>query len=253
MSNFPYEIPGFSYSRPAAADYSVKATSGQFRFHKINSAGNTLPCAALDRAIGVRQNNPKAGEATTLVHTGIVFVEAGEAIAIGDPITSGTAGVADVATGAQPVLGTAFSAAGAAGELICVLLSLVGTGTVSNVSVITVPFSFTGSTRDILTDWTPGFAGEIVSLAVQVTTATTDVDADATVNAEIGSTNVTGGVVTFTDTAGVAAATPAGKVIAGSAVTAGYTFSATDTISLELAVTNAFSDGAGQVLLAIRS
>jgi hypothetical protein len=118
-----YEIPGFSFSLPANADYSVEATSGQFRFVDVNSSSKAVTAGLAADAIGVRQNNPRANEATTIVSTGIVFVEAGEAIAAGDYIKSmanGLAGEAD--TAGDYILGRALTGA-ASGEFCTVLLA----------------------------------------------------------------------------------------------------------------------------------
>jgi len=121
-----YEIPGFSWSLPSDADLSTG--NGQFRFVNINATGEAIAAAAAGKAIGVRQNKPKVGEATTIVSSGIVMVEAGEAIAIGENIkvmgtttTAGRAGDAD--TEDDTIVGVALTAAGAAGELVTVLLA----------------------------------------------------------------------------------------------------------------------------------
>lgn len=118
-----YEQPGFSMSLPAAADYSA-AAAGQFRFVNVNSSGQAVAAGLAGEAIGVRQNNPRSGEATTIVCTGISFVEAGEAVAIGELVKSmanGKAGEADTAD--DVILGIALTAATADGQFMSVLLT----------------------------------------------------------------------------------------------------------------------------------
>lgn len=246
-----YEIPGFSHSRPSGADWS--SGHGQYRFCTINSSGKVVYPSAGASADAVRQNKPRLDEATTLMSSGISFVEAGDVITAGSPVETDATGRA-VPVSAGAVLGKAIYGAAAAGELVPVRLQLDGTGegSIVGTTVVTFPFSFTGTSRDLVTGYVPGFAGSILSIAVMVTTATTDADADATINAEIGSTNVTGGVVTLADTAGGgAAATPEGKVISGTAITAANAFDDNDAISIEYVVTSAFSDGAGLIVLTL--
>lgn len=119
-----FEIPGFSWSLPSNADLS--SGNGQFRFVDINSSGEAVIPTAAGKAVGVRQNKPQAGEATTIVSSGIVFVEAGETVAIGEWVktmgattAAGKAGDAD--TAADIVNGICVYG-GDAGELISVLL-----------------------------------------------------------------------------------------------------------------------------------
>ncbi len=102
---------------------------------------------------------------------------------------------------------------------------------------------------DILTNFTPGFAGKIVKVDFAVTTKVTTGSKLSTLNLEIGSTNLTGGTVALTS----ANCTPLGNVVAGAAVTGANSFTATDTISIEAASTTAFSEGAGNLLVTIQN
>lgn len=116
-----YEIPGFSFTLPAAVDFSAL---GQFRFVDVNSSGQATSAGAAADAIGVRQNTPTAvGEATTVVTSGIVMVEASAAIVVGATIASAADGKAVTAVSTNPALGTALTAAGGDGELVSVLLA----------------------------------------------------------------------------------------------------------------------------------
>lgn len=115
-----YEIPGFSFPLPSAADY--RTGNGQFRFVKNNGSGKAVQCGAGDHALGVRQNKPNANEAMTIVNSGIVFVEAGAAVANGALVTSDATGRAVTATSGTAVNGEAMETASAAGVQIAVLL-----------------------------------------------------------------------------------------------------------------------------------
>lgn len=98
---------------------------------------------------------------------------------------------------------------------------------------------------DILTAITPGFVGLIKKLSwVQARPVTTPA-ATAAINLEIGTTNLTGGVVALTS----AACTPLGKVIAGTSITAGNRFDKDDTISIEASGVAAFTEGNGTLII----
>lgn len=101
---------------------------------------------------------------------------------------------------------------------------------------------------DLVTDFVPGFAGEIISDKFVVTDPVTTAAKLTNLHLEIGAVPVTGGVIAITS----ALATPLGKVIAGSAVTALNTFTATDAISIVAADTTAFVEGAGTVEIRVR-
>ena len=101
---------------------------------------------------------------------------------------------------------------------------------------------------DVVTEWIPGFAGEIVNVKwIQMTPVTTASKA-ADLNLEIETINVTGGVVSLTS----ATCTPLGKVIDGTAVTAANAFTATQKLSVEAATVTAFSEGDGMLMIVYR-
>lgn len=73
-----YEIPGFTFTLEAAADLSAK----QFYFVKIDSDGKAAAITAdTDIPAGILQNAPTAGQAATIMHSGISKVSADAAIA----------------------------------------------------------------------------------------------------------------------------------------------------------------------------
>lgn len=117
-----YEIPGFSFPMPSAADY--RTGNGQFRFVRNNGSGKALQTVLGERAVGVRQNKPNVNEAMTIVGSGIVFVEAGGAVANGDLVSSDATGRAKTAAAGEFALGTAMETASGAGVQIAVLLHI---------------------------------------------------------------------------------------------------------------------------------
>jgi hypothetical protein len=114
-----YEIPGFSFTLPSAADYRTGA--GQFRFVTVNSSGKAVAASAAGKTIGVRQNKPNLNEAMTIVGNGIVFVEAGAAITCGASVETDATGRA-ITLAAGIAQGVALETASAAGVQIAVLL-----------------------------------------------------------------------------------------------------------------------------------
>lgn len=102
---------------------------------------------------------------------------------------------------------------------------------------------------DIVTGWVPGFAGKILSVDFATTVAVSTGSKRADFNLEIGTTDVTGGVVSVTS----AAATPKGTIIAGTAITGANTFTATSAISIEAANVTAHAEGKGYLLVKVQN
>mgnify|MGYP007073182467 CR=1 FL=1 len=102
---------------------------------------------------------------------------------------------------------------------------------------------------DVLTTWTPGHRGKILDMDFAVSKPVTTAAKAATLNAEIGTTNLTGGAIALTS----ANCTPLGAIVAGSAITADNVFGASDTVSIEAASVTQFSEGQGFVLMRIQN
>lgn len=128
-----------------------------------------------------------------------------------------------------------------------------GMGTGAGYYSIQIPLalaSMTTAAADLMTGFTPGHAGKIVKMEFVTTTLGTGASASQVLNLEIGSTNVTGGVLTLL----LADTTPLGKITAATAITAGNEFTATDTISLEVAASGTvFTAGAGAVIITLQN
>lgn len=116
-------------------------------------------------------------------------------------------------------------------------------------TIVSFPIALAGITAagDVVTNYPAGFKGRILSLNFAVQTVVTTAAKAASLNAEIGTTNVTGGVVALTS----ANCTPAGALVAGSAVTALNAFAKTDTLSIEAASVTAFVEGSGVLLVSV--
>jgi hypothetical protein len=118
----------------------------------------------------------------------------------------------------------------------------------SSQSIISIPVVLaTIGAGDVVTEWTPGFAGKILGFDFITTVVASTAAKAATLNLEIGTTNVTGGLIALT----TAGCDTLGKVVAGSAITGTNTFTAADTISIEGSLVTAFSQGEGVLLLRV--
>lgn len=115
--------------------------------------------------------------------------------------------------------------------------------------IVTIPVNLASitTTQDVVTTYTPGFAGRILKNDFLVNVPVTTAAKLATLNAEIGTTNVTGGTIALTS----ANCTPMGAVVAGAAITAANSFTATDTISYEAASVTAFAEGSGSIVIVL--
>lgn len=122
------------------------------------------------------------------------------------------------------------------------------TGTVADRSILTIPVKLAKlANGDIVTTFTPGFAGTIEKISFVVTDPATTPDKAATLNLEIGTTDVTGGVLSLTTTA----CGTLGKVTDATAITGNNAFEDDDTISVEATNVTAFVEGEGALLIVL--
>lgn len=135
---------------------------------------------------------------------------------------------------------------------------LVGGGAILAVpgpGIFTLPIpiqleAMTTSAADLITAWTPGFKGKILSADFFTTKLGTGAGATQTLNLAINSTALTGGVVNPT----LASTDTLGKKTAGTAITGANEFTETDTVSLKVAASGTvFTAGAGVLLVRIQN
>lgn len=120
----------------------------------------------------------------------------------------------------------------------------------NDVVILQLPINLAAVTAagDVLTELRPGIYGTIEYVEFAVTQPVTTAAKLASLNLEIDTTNVTGGVVALTS----ANATPLGKVIAGTAITAANTITPDSKISVEASDVTAFVEGQGVLFIRIR-
>jgi len=102
---------------------------------------------------------------------------------------------------------------------------------------------------DLLTNYVPGFNFKIEKVDFRVIKPATTAAKLATLNLEINTTDLTGGVIALTS----ANATPAGVAVAGTAVTANNVGGPTDSFSVEASAVTAFVEGNGLLLISLRN
>lgn len=125
----------------------------------------------------------------------------------------------------------------------------------AGVTTVTIPLTslatgLSTSAIDLLTAYTPGYKFKLLGLSFVTTVVGTGTSASQVFNLEIGTTNVTGGVLTLL----LADTNAIGKITSATAITAANTGSASDTISLEMAASGTvFTAGAGYFVLTIQN
>jgi len=222
--------------RTAGADLSAK----QFHAVKIGATNTIALCnAAGEAAYGILQDKPSSGRVGSVGIAGQSKAIVGGTVAAGDRLTVDANGKLVVGYGADRAIALALEA-GNANDIIEVEL-VQGAPYAQH-----APHNFTFSldlaklaNGDLITGMVPGYAGRIKSFRSSVLVAATTPAKTATLNLEIGTTDVTGGVLALTS----ANCTPIGKVNAATAITALNTFSATGAISVEVSGVDAFIEG----------
>lgn len=224
----------------AAADYSTK----QYYAVDVSTTTVVLASVAGQKVAGFLQNDPASGAAANVQLFGIAKAIYGGTVAAGDDIIVDADGKA-IAAGNNTgyVIGRAL-VAGSANEIGSVLITHRGERAAGTL-VVPITLSSISGAGDVVTTIVPGFAGKVVRTEFVTGVPVTTAAKAATLNLEIGTTNVTGGDVSLTS----AALTPLGARVAGSAITAANSFSATDTLSVEASSVTAFAEGTGFLLI----
>lgn len=185
------------------------------------------------------------------------------------PAMTGTVTGANVLSIAQTTAGVDATARGSATGRLLVdstngrLYQNTGTTTVpywaltgqgGMLRTLTIPLTslatgLSTSAIDLLTNYTVGYKFRVLKFDFVTTVAGTGTSASQVFNLEIGTTNVTGGVLTVT----LASTDTIGEVTAGTAITAANSGSATDTLSIEMAASGTvFTAGAGYFVIEIQ-
>lgn len=234
---------------------TVKAATTIYKGSLVTSdaAGYAIPAAntAGTFFMGVAAERATAGTKVRVYRRGIFnFAAAGMAITdIGSRVYVGDSATVTTTVGNGIYVGK-ITAVDSATSVWVSLESGEALGTIYVRSIVSIPIKLAKlADGDIVTTYTPGFAGVIEKVSFAVTDPATTAAKAATLNLEIGTTNLTGGSLALTS----ANCTPLGKVTDATAITGANVFGAADTISVEAASVTSFVEGEGVLLIVIKN
>lgn len=226
----------------AAADYSA---TGQYRGMVASTSANhtaVLASVAGQQIIGVLRNEPESGEACEIVIEGIAKVILGGTVVRGDRLSVNSAGAFVAAGGAGAIAGVALES-GASGNIISMLIEKKPLSFVQlafPVALAAIPAG------DVVTSYPLPGAGRITGFRYVPSVVTTTTGDGMNLNLEIGTTNLTGGVLGLTS----ANTNTLGVVVDATAITAGNTYAPGALLSIEGATgAGAFAEGSGSLIV----
>lgn len=218
--------------------------SKQYYVVKLSAARTVVGVsAATDAPYGINQHEAASGGVTSVQRYGISKAVAGAAIAAGAEVYALASGkLTSVPVLGSYAIGKAVDAASGDGSIFSVELDIAPHPV--PVVAFSIPVVLSTADNANVAKFVPGFAGRFVSIESTVTTVTANTTGNqAILNLDIAGTNVTGGVVTIDVDVPAADPDTLGKRIAGTAITAGNVFTASQEVTLEAANTSAFTSG----------
>ena len=203
-----------------------------------------LASVAGQQIIGILRNEPEAGEACEIVVEGVAKAVAGGTIVRGDRLSVASTGALVASTGAGAIVGTALESA-ASGAIFSVLLQPKPLSLVT----LSIPVSLAAiPAGDVLTSYPLPGAGRIVGFRYVPSVVSSTAGDGMDLNLEIGTTNLTGGVLGLTS----ANTNTLGVVVASTAITGNNSYAPGALLSIEGATgAGAFAEGSGALLIDI--
>lgn len=233
----------YSTSVIAGSDLSAK----QFYCVKLNASGQIVLSGAGENALGILQDKPASGQVGAVCCLGKSMAMLGAEVVAGQNLTPDSGGKLVPATGSDAVVAVAAES-GSVGEVRSVYVVSRATSGAIQKSILSIPVKLSKiANGDLLTEFTPGFPGRIVKVSFVIVDPVTTSDKVATLNLEIGSTNVSGGVLSLTS----ANCGTLGAVVNATTITENNVFDADDPISIEASGVTAFAEGEGVLLIVI--
>jgi len=200
-----------------------------------------------ENALGILQDKPASGQVGAVCCLGKSRAIYGASVTAGQNLASDASGKLVPATGSDAVVAVAAES-GSSGDICSVYVVSRATSGAVQKSILSIPVKLSKvANGDILTQFTPGFPGQIVKVSFAVTDPVTTADKAATLNLEINSTDVSGGVLSLTS----ASCGTLGAVVNATAITGNNVFDADDAISIEASGVTAFAEGEGVLLIVI--
>ncbi len=212
--------------------------SCEYHAVKLDSNGDIVKGSAGAKCSGIVQNNPNHDEAGSVMYAGVTPAMLGGTVTPGQDLASDANGHLVAAVAGDQIVAQAMES-GSSGEEITVLVKLTPPfAPLKEWWIFYMPLADI-SAADIVTEWIPGFAGKITKILAIVQKAATTAAKAATLNAEIETTDLTGGALALTS----ANCTPKGAQVEASAITAANAFTAAQKISVEASSVTAFVEG----------
>lgn len=242
--------PLLNVSAPCGADLSLKKGYAV----KLNNAGALVLAGAGEAALGILYRGDIQGKMGTVMVLGIALAKLGAAVNnAGTLLAADVAGKLVTAAGGDNVIAVSADAGGASGDEVRVIVcgkATVGTGLAASYSQICIPVNFADlDNKEVLTDFVPGYAGEIVKAELVVVSPATTADKAAELTLDVEATPVTGGTISPTS----ANTATMGAIVAGTAITADNTFTNANKISIKASnVGTPFIEGTGVVILTLK-
>ena len=238
----PTEEIVYSTSLLAGADLSDK----QFRCIKLNASGLMILSGAGENALGILQDKP-SGQVGAVCCLGKSLAVYGATVTANQNLTPDASGRLVPATGSDAQVAVAAES-GSVGEIHSVyLVSRASAGAIQK-SVLSIPYKLSKiANGDLVTAIVPGFPGRIIKWWITIIDPATTAAKLADLNLEIGTVDVTGGLLALTS----ANCTPKGCKVEAAAITANNVFGAEDSISIEASNVTAFVEGEGVIMIAI--
>jgi len=227
-----------------AASFAAK----QYYVGKLDSNGSVVVGTAGVPGIGIVQTATASAAMASVRKSGVSKAVLGGVVTAGDKLASDSAGKLVVAYGSDAVIAIALQS-GILNDIVNVdVTAPAATVAQHTPSVINFHVNLANlANAGVVGGFTPGFAGRIKKISASVTLAASTGSKAASLQARIGSTATTGGVLALTS----ANMTPSGAVVEGSAISALNTFSATDTVSLLISGVTTFIEGEAELLITL--
>lgn len=227
-------------------EYKADAAIGRYILVKQGTDLNHCDvAAAADKIIGITDDESEAAEdtLTVLILGGgrTYLLTASETITAGQSVFAAASGKAAVTSGTQFI---GIAKTGAASGGVCEVIAGKPSSQCRTLSFPINLASITGS-QDVVSNFVMPTGGIIRNFKFVVNVPVTTGSKLASLNAEIGTTNLTGGVVALTS----ATCTPMGAIVEDTLVTAGNVFATGDNFSIEAASVTAFAEGSGTLFM----
>lgn len=228
-------------------------SNSRFKAVKVDTDGTAVKAGAGQNAVGIIQNAPGEGEAVCVMALGISDVIYGGNVTAGQNLACDAQGRLVVAGGSDAVVAVALKNGALNEQHRALLITRTASGTTGMsqaTACLSIPITLADmDDTDIVTDFIPGFVGEIAKISFITGDPAVTAAKTASISASIEGTAVTGGALALTS----ANCGARGAVVDASAITGNNSFDATEKITITAGnVVAAFGEGTGTLVLMLK-